>query len=127
MVSSQRGGDRNATLGSGLVLFTRTIGNVADTLEGSDVIETEIIRVRYWAAAKSAAGVATDALPVSGPLSLADVVRRAVALHPGTRLGEVLAACSCLIGERPAGTADPELVSVPVGSVVEFLPPFAGG
>ncbi len=89
--------------------------------------ETELIRVRYWAAARAAAGAAVDDLPVTGPLPLAEVVRRAVALHPGTRLGEVVAACSVLVDDRPAGTVDPETLLVEPGSSVELLPPFAGG
>jgi molybdopterin synthase sulfur carrier subunit len=85
------------------------------------------IRVRYWAAAKSAAGVAEDRLPTETPLTLADVRDRAIGLHPGTRLGEVLAACSALVGDRPVGSVPPDLVTVQPGSTVEFLPPFAGG
>lgn len=89
--------------------------------------ETDLIRVRYWAAARAAAGVANDDLPVTGPLPVAEVVRRAVAAHPGTRLGEVVAACSVLVDDRPLGKADPESVLVEPGSSVELLPPFAGG
>ena len=88
---------------------------------------TGSVRVRYWAAAKAAAGVAEDLLPVSGPLPLADVVRRAVELHPGTRLAEVVAVCSVLLDDRPVRSADPALVEVAPGSSVELLPPFAGG
>lgn len=101
--------------------------NVADTSGASQVNETDLIRVRYWAAAKAAAGVADDDLPVTGPLPVAEVVRRAVALHPGTRLAEVVAACSVLVDDRPLGTADPEARLVAPGSSVELLPPFAGG
>jgi molybdopterin converting factor small subunit len=86
-----------------------------------------VIRVRYWAAAKAAAGTAEDLLPVTGPLSLADVRRQAVALHPGTRLEQVLSACSVLVGDEPAGSRAPDEVLVEPGSNVEFLPPFAGG
>ena len=39
------------------------------------------ITVRYWAAARSAAGVASDRIEVQGPVSLGEVVRRAAALH----------------------------------------------
>jgi len=85
------------------------------------------IRVRYWAAAKSAAGVAEDVLDTDTALTLADVRERAVALHPGTRLGEVLAACSALVGDQPVGSAAPDEVHVQPGQSVEFLPPFAGG
>ena len=89
--------------------------------------ETKVIRVRYWAAAKAAAGTPSDDLHVTGPTTLAEVRRLAVALHPGTRLAEVLPVCSTLVGDRPMGSADPEDVLVEPGSSVEFLPPFAGG
>lgn len=88
---------------------------------------TNVIEVRYWAAAKSAAGTASDQIEVDGPSTLAEVVRRAAALHADTRLPEVLKVCSVLIGDRPAGTGDPDGIEVPPGSTVEFLPPFAGG
>ncbi|MBB6628475.1 MoaD/ThiS family protein [Nocardioides sp. KIGAM211] len=94
---------------------------------GTGPDETRVIRVHYWAAAKSAAGVAGDDLPVDGPISLTEVLRRAVALHPGTRLGAVLGSCSTLLGDRPVSAEDPDEVLVPVGSTIEFLPPFAGG
>lgn len=122
-----RGGDRNATLGSGLVIHREEYRNVADTSDRSKLNETYLIRVRYWAAAKAAAGVAHDELSVSGPLPLAEVVRRALALHPGTRLAEVVSACSVLVDDRPVGTADPALLLVEPGASVELLPPFAGG
>lgn len=88
---------------------------------------TQCIHVRYWAAAKAAAGVAGDDLAVSGPLTLAQVRERVLALHPGSRLGDVLAICSVLVGDRPVGTQPPAEVQVPTGASVEFLPPFAGG
>jgi molybdopterin synthase sulfur carrier subunit len=89
--------------------------------------ETATITVRYWASARAAAGVETDGLTVTGPLSLADVVRRVAALHPGTRLPGVIEACSVLVGDEPVKSRDPESVLVRPGQIVEFLPPFAGG
>lgn len=89
--------------------------------------ETQVITVRYWAGAKHAAGTDHDDLPSATPLTLADVRERAIALHPGTRLAEVLAVCSTLVGERPVGTADPTELEIRPGETVEFLPPFAGG
>ena len=85
------------------------------------------VTVRYWASARAAAGVASDDLPVDGPVSLADLCDRAVALHPGTRLDAVLGVCSVLVGDQPVGTSDPADVTVEPGATVEFLPPFAGG
>ena len=91
------------------------------------MVETNIIRVRYWAAAKAAAGTDGDDVPVNGSTTLAELRAAAAALHPGTRLAEVLAACSTLIGDQPVGTADPATYVIEPGSSVEFLPPFAGG
>jgi molybdopterin synthase sulfur carrier subunit len=89
--------------------------------------ETAVITVRYWASARAAAGVESDDLSVTDPLTLTDVVRRAAALHPGTRLPGVLEACSVLVGDQPVKSRDPESVLVRPGQTVEFLPPFAGG
>jgi sulfur-carrier protein len=91
------------------------------------VAETNVIRARYWAAAKAAAGTDFDDVPVEGAITLAELRAAAAALHPGTRLAEVLAACSTLVGEQPVGTADPATYVIAPGSSVEFLPPFAGG
>jgi molybdopterin converting factor small subunit len=85
------------------------------------------IRIRYWAAAKAAAGVAEDDLEVEAAVPLDEVVRRAVDLHPGTRLGDVLRVCSALVDDRPVKRLDPAAVLVEPGQSVEFLPPFAGG
>ena len=88
---------------------------------------TASVTLRYWAAAKAAAGVGEDVVPVTGPTTLADLRERAVALHPGTRLEAVLGVCSVLVGDRPAGSRDPAAIEVAPGQTVEFLPPFAGG
>ena len=98
---------------------TRVDGDVGD--------EISPVTVRYWASARAAAGVETDDLTVTGPLTLSDVVRRAAGLHPGTRLPGVLEACSVLVGDQPVKSRDPESVWVRPGQIVEFLPPFAGG
>ena len=89
--------------------------------------ETKVIRVRYWAAAKAAAGTDQDDVPVNGSTTLAELRAAAAAMHPGTRLAEVLAACSTLVGDQPVGRADPATYVVEAGATVEFLPPFAGG
>lgn len=85
-----------------------------------------VIHVRYWAAAKAAAGTAQDAIATDVPLTLADVVRRSGELHPG-RLADVLRVCSTLVDDRPTASSDPAVVVVELGQTVEFLPPFAGG
>ena len=94
-----------------------------------DDVETPVgvVTLRYWASARAAAGVAEDAVPVTGPLTLADARKRAVALHPGTNLAAVLGVCSVLVGDRPVGSRDAATVQLAPGDTVEFLPPFAGG
>jgi molybdopterin synthase sulfur carrier subunit len=89
--------------------------------------ETAPITVRYWASAREAAGVSSETLPMTGSLTVSDVVRRLEALHPDSRVPRVLAICSVLIGDRPVGPADRDDVVVGPGDTVEFLPPFAGG
>jgi molybdopterin synthase sulfur carrier subunit len=85
------------------------------------------ITVRYWAGARAAAGTSEDTLEASEGLSLAAVVEQVLALHPGDRMARTVAACSVLLGDRPVGSRDPAAVVVPPGTVVELLPPFAGG
>lgn len=90
------------------------------------------VTVRYWAAAKAAAGVDADTVAATsagdGPLTLAQVTARALAAHPGNRkLVDVLGCCSVLLDDRPVGDRDPESVVVAPGTTVQFLPPFAGG
>ncbi|MDN5893792.1 MAG: MoaD/ThiS family protein [Nocardioides sp.] len=89
--------------------------------------ETQIT-VRYWASARAAAGVNEERLDVDGPISLAEVRRRALALHPDSEtLERVIGACSVLLDDEPVGKLDPDRVRVHPGRSVEFLPPFAGG
>jgi len=90
-------------------------------------MSTSHVTVRYWAAARSAAGTDHDELPVEGPVTLADVVRRVVTAHPGARMAGVLEVCAVLVGDRPVSTEDPAVVEIRPGEFVEFLPPFAGG
>jgi sulfur-carrier protein len=85
------------------------------------------ITVHYWAGARAAAGTAQDVLEVPGPITLADVMAKAMALHPGTRLGDVLAVCSTLVDDLPTASEDAAEVTVRPGQAVQFLPPFAGG
>lgn len=85
------------------------------------------ITVRYWAGARAAAGTAEDVVEAPAGATLADVVARVLELHPGDRMSRTVAVCSVLVGDQPVGSRDPGDVRVPPGSVVELLPPFAGG
>jgi molybdopterin converting factor small subunit len=83
------------------------------------------VTVRYWAAARAAAGRSEDAVP-AGPLDA--VLAAALALHPGNdRLAQVVPICSVLVGDVAVRAADRSGIDVPHGSLVELLPPFAGG
>ncbi|GAB3442329.1 hypothetical protein GCM10027517_19250 [Phycicoccus ginsengisoli] len=77
------------------------------------------VTVRYWAGARAAAGAECDV--VTGCSTVGDAVAAATALRPG--LAAVAAVSSLLLDGRAAQRSDP----LPVGAVVEVLPPFAGG
>lgn len=84
-----------------------------------------MVTVRYWAAARSAAGVTEEQL--SGA-TLAEVLDAARATHANQpRFAAVVDICSILVGDVPVGGRDPSTVTVRDGDVVEVLPPFAGG
>jgi sulfur-carrier protein len=87
----------------------------------------ETVTVRYWAGARAAAGTAEDAFDVDGDLSLAELVGLVLERHPGDRMARTVAVCSVLVGDRPVRSQDPDTVVIEPGSVVELLPPFAGG
>ena len=86
------------------------------------------IVVRYWAAARAAAGVDSDVLPATDVHTLADALAAVRTLHADRpRLAEVVAVCSVLVGDRPVGSVEPADVALAPGDTVELLPPFAGG
>jgi sulfur-carrier protein len=75
--------------------------------------------VRYWAGARAAAGVESDV--VSGCLTVGDAIATVDALHPG--LASVTGVSTLLLDGRATARDQP----LPDGSVLEVLPPFAGG
>lgn len=87
----------------------------------------ETVTVRYWAGARAAAGTAEDVFDVEGEVTLADLVARVLERHHDDRMARTVAVCSVLVGDRPVRSQDPAAVAVAPGSVVELLPPFAGG
>jgi sulfur-carrier protein len=85
----------------------------------------DTVRVRYWAAARAAAGRDTD--EVTGE-TLAEVLDAVRSLHADkAKFAQVVGVCSVLVGERPVGSRDPATVRIGAGETVELLPPFAGG
>ncbi|MFH8474527.1 MoaD/ThiS family protein [Streptomyces sp. NPDC018000] len=79
--------------------------------------------IRYWAAAKAAAGTAEEPYTAA---TLAEALDAVCERHPG-ELGRVLRRCSFLIDGAPVGTRSHETVRLAEGGTVEVLPPFAGG
>jgi molybdopterin converting factor small subunit len=83
------------------------------------------ITIRYWAAAKEAAGVAEESLEAA---TLRDALNAVVASRkPDSRLAAVLARSSFLVNADPVGKADKDSIVLAEGAVIEVLPPFAGG
>lgn len=86
------------------------------------------VMVRYWAAARAAAGVEQDVLDVDGETSLEQVLETVRLRHVDRpRFKDVVMICSVLVGDVPVGTRDAGEVVVRPGDTVELLPPFAGG
>ncbi|QKW08173.1 MoaD/ThiS family protein [Streptomyces sp. NA04227] len=79
--------------------------------------------IRYWAAAKAAAGV--DEEPYEAA-TLAEALAAARERHPGEFV-RVLQRCSFLVDSAPVGGREHETVPLAEGGTVEVLPPFAGG
>ncbi len=87
---------------------------------------SDVVLVRYWAAAKAAAGRSEEEFPSAATLAaLLDAVR---ARHgEGSSLDVVLGRCSYLVDEVSPGTRPLAEVELAPGAVVDVLPPFAGG
>lgn len=79
--------------------------------------------IRYWAAARDAAGCAEEAYDAT---SLAEALATARSTRD-ERFAQVLARSSYLVDGHPVGSRDHRDVALAEGHVVEVLPPFAGG
>lgn len=82
--------------------------------------------LRYWAAAREAAGAAQDEVAAT---TLGEALAAAVASRgaQGQKLAGVFKLSSYLVDGDPVGRRDPDSVRLAPGAVVEVLPPFAGG
>lgn len=114
----------------GLVACT-TIRHVSDQLPRGDENANDVtpasggVIVRYWAAARAAAGVAEEQVEAS---TLAELLTEIGRRHGHRdRFDDVIDMCSVLVGETPVGAKEPAEVTLSPGTHVEFLPPFAGG
>jgi molybdopterin synthase sulfur carrier subunit len=98
------------------------------TEDPGDVVSAGAVVVRYWAAARAAAGVASDRVPVGEGTTLDVLLDAVLHLHQDRpKLKDVVSVCSVLVGDRPVGAAEPAAVVIRPGDTVELLPPFAGG
>jgi len=79
-----------------------------------------VATVRYFAAARAAAGTTTETVDAASIQELLKIL----ADRPGERLGTVLGACSFLVDGLSCREPSAALSSQ---STVDVLPPFAGG
>ncbi|HMH89473.1 MAG TPA: MoaD/ThiS family protein [Streptosporangiaceae bacterium] len=91
-----------------------------------------IVTMRYWAAAKEAAGVAEETVTADTLAAALTVIGGERRENPGTAAGAsalstVLARSSFLIDGHPVGLRAADSVVLADGAVIEVLPPFAGG
>jgi sulfur-carrier protein len=83
------------------------------------------VTIRYWAAAKEAAGVQEESVEA---VTLGDLLNTVVARRkPDGRLADILARSSFLVNADPVGRRPRRSIVLDEGAVVEVLPPFAGG
>ena len=82
-----------------------------------------VVTVRYFAAARSAAGVPSESIDVGEDATVGDALEAIAARH-GEPLGKVLSACSFLLDSVAVRDRDTLL---PPAAELDVLPPFAGG
>jgi molybdopterin converting factor small subunit len=80
------------------------------------------VTVRYFAAARAAAGAESESVILRPGTTVADLVKR-LAVR-GTRLATVLSRCSYL---RDGIAVRDETKALRSGDTIDVLPPFAGG
>jgi molybdopterin converting factor small subunit len=81
------------------------------------------VTVRYYAAARAAAGVETETVGVPVGATV-DILLKTVRAAHGDDLARVLDRCSYLLDEVAVRDRDATLHD---GAVLDVLPPFAGG
>ncbi|WP_343601770.1 MoaD/ThiS family protein [Mycobacterium sp.] len=80
------------------------------------------VTVRYFAAARAAAGVESETIAVTSGATVAELVDNLAVRDP--RLAAVLKRCSYL---RDGVAVRDDAVPLRTGDTVDVLPPFAGG
>lgn len=100
-------------------------GNIARGPVEVRISDMAKVTIRYWAAAKDAAGAAEETVEA---VTLGDALNAAVASRkPDGRLAAVLSRSSFLVNAGQVGHAAKESIMLDDGAVIEVLPPFAGG
>src|ERR1700722_5471491 len=100
-------------------------GNIARGPVAVRISDMARVTIRYWAAAKDAAGLPEESVEA---VTLGEALNTIVAdRKPDARLADVLARSSFLVNAVQVGRAARETVLLEEGAVVEVLPPFAGG
>ncbi len=79
--------------------------------------------LRFWAAAKAAAGAAEEEYDAA---TLADALSAAQQAH-GAELTRVIARSTFVVDGAPVGGRAHDSVLLSDGGTIEVLPPFAGG
>jgi molybdopterin converting factor small subunit len=86
-------------------------------------VEETLVTVRYFAAARAAAGTETELVETGRHATVAELVHQLAERH-GEKLADVLERCSYLVNGI---AATDRAVRLPGGGTVDVLPPFAGG
>ncbi|MGP3983443.1 MoaD/ThiS family protein [Streptomyces sp. KR80] len=81
--------------------------------------------IRYWAAAKAAAGTAEEPYDATTLADALETARRRHSERP--EFARVLLRSSFLVDGAPVGARSHDTVTLAEGGTVEVLPPFAGG
>jgi sulfur-carrier protein len=83
------------------------------------------VTMRYWAAAKHAAGIAEESVDAATLAEALDAARQRHSDNP--RFSDVLALSSFIIDAKPAGRRANDVIVLEDQATIEVLPPFAGG
>ncbi len=89
-----------------------------------DPTEVSVV-VRYFAAARAAAGAELESVTVRPGATLADLVDGLA--RRGPRLSSVLSRCSFLCDGVAVGSDAASVRALKIGQTIDVLPPFAGG
>jgi molybdopterin converting factor small subunit len=100
-------------------------GNIARGPVEVRISDMARVTIRYWAAAKEAAGIPEEIVEA---VTLSDVLNAVVSSRKqDSRLATVLSRSSFLVNAAPVGRGAKESIMLDDGAVIEVLPPFAGG